>query len=85
MWTFLTEQWSRSGCHSVKESPHKSSLFRHESITKLSGGSLGYIYLFNYIPETDQSVPCVNQVNFAKICYPPFDGLLLEHSGLKTI
>ena len=38
VWTFLTEQWSRSGCHSVKKSPHKSSLFRRESITKLPGG-----------------------------------------------
>ena len=29
------KQWSRSGCHSVKKSLHKSSSFRRESITKL--------------------------------------------------
>ena len=35
----LTEQYSTSGCHSlIKKSPHKSSLFRHESITKVPGG-----------------------------------------------
>ena len=35
VWTFLTQQWCRSGCHSVKKRPHESSLFRHECNTKL--------------------------------------------------
>ena len=34
---FLTEEWSRSGCHSVKKSPHKSDSFRRDSISKLPG------------------------------------------------
>ena len=36
----LTQQWSRSGSHSVKKGPHKSSLCRHESISKLPFGVL---------------------------------------------
>ena len=33
---FKSKQWCRSGCHSVKKSPHESTLFRHESNTKLA-------------------------------------------------
>ena len=42
---FLTEEWCRSGCHSVKKSPNKSNLLGRESISKLPGGMALFVGL----------------------------------------
>ena len=42
---FSTELYSRSGCHSVKKSPHMSDSFRRESISKLPGGRALFVGL----------------------------------------
>ena len=43
---FLTAEWSKSRCHSVKKSPHKSNLLRCESISKLPGGKPMNVFTF---------------------------------------
>ena len=44
---FLTEEWSKSGCHLVfLKIPQKSNSFRRESISKLPGGKPMNVFTF---------------------------------------